>query len=790
MNMSKLSRFALGSTALALAQYSFAQSGQLEEIIVTAQKRTESLQDVPISIVAISGDLIVDRGISDLGELTAYIPNFQKSDNTLATTLVIRGISSGVNPGFEQSVVQYSDDIALGKAPLARMPFMDLQRVEVLRGPQNVLFGKNSIGGAISLITQDPTDELEGSIQMDYEPDYNTQQLIGILSGPISDSVRGRIALRGYKDDGYYENDNLGRDESESDQQTFRVKLAWDVNDNIETMLKVEHSSFDNKGNNAEVIEMFPYQGEAPALAGMNYADVIGLLGTLSGKNFGSEDGELNFHRNTNFKESRDTDVDNVTFSLNWSMENMDMTAVTGWVEYDERIASDSSLSGLELFETVADEGYTQFSQEIRFTSSADAGLDWIAGFFYQNSQIDQRVATTTYQGSLLTGFTPAVAAFLGDPALAALPLVADGQAWRKYGSESDVWAVFGQVTWEMSDTVRAIIGARYTEEDKDAQRSMDWINLQTGEFDPLQASIAAAVFGIDFKSLGELTGGPVHDLDEDTSDGAFTPSVALQWEYSESGMAYLSVATGSKASGFDAAGSRAGNFEYDDESVITYEAGLKSGLLSGSAEINLAVFYTDYTDLQVSQFDGNVGFFVGNAAEAVSQGVEIDGRWAITDSLTMRAAFAYLDFEFDDYASTCSAFEEPAPGEETCDFSGKRNLFTPEYSASVGFEYSRPITHAIDFRGGLDFNYRDEQFVDVAVTEQIKQDAHTKVNLRLGLESEHWSIAIIGKNLTDEEVVSYVTETPLASSFFETPSYYGYVERPRTYTLQAMYRY
>ena len=188
----------------------------LEEVIVTAQKRAESLQDVPISVIAVSGEMLSDNAIFDLSELTAYVPNFQKSDNPVASTLAIRGISSGINPGFEQSVVQYVDDIAMGRSALSRSPFMDLQRVEVLRGPQNVLFGKNSIGGAISLVTRNPTDKFEASIRLDYEPEFNTKQFVGTLSGPLGDSLRARIALRGYKDDGYYDNNINKQEKSEA----------------------------------------------------------------------------------------------------------------------------------------------------------------------------------------------------------------------------------------------------------------------------------------------------------------------------------------------------------------------------------------------------------------------------------------------------------------------------------------------------------------------------------------------------------------------------------------------
>ena len=172
-----------------------AHSQALEEVIVTAQKRAESLMDVPLSVSAVSGDKMLEAGIRNLGDLTAYVPNFQKSETSIGNYLSIRGISSGINQGFEQSVVQFIDDVALGRSPLARAPFMDLNRVEVLRGPQNVLFGKNAIGGALSLVTNTPTDELEGSIMLEYEPEYDSSEVNLVLSGGLTDDLRGRLAV-------------------------------------------------------------------------------------------------------------------------------------------------------------------------------------------------------------------------------------------------------------------------------------------------------------------------------------------------------------------------------------------------------------------------------------------------------------------------------------------------------------------------------------------------------------------------------------------------------------------
>ena len=190
-------------TFSAAGAYAQDDTAIFEEIVVSAQKRQQTLQDVPISVAVISGDRLVEAGIDNLDDLAPYVPNFSKGESGASAILRIRGIATGSNPSFEQSVVTYMDDISLSRAPLARMPFMDLERVEVLRGPQNVLFGKNAIAGAISMVSARPTDEFEGNFSLRYEPDFGDTLANVVLSGPISDSLRGRLAVR-YADYGGY----------------------------------------------------------------------------------------------------------------------------------------------------------------------------------------------------------------------------------------------------------------------------------------------------------------------------------------------------------------------------------------------------------------------------------------------------------------------------------------------------------------------------------------------------------------------------------------------------------
>ena len=243
--------------ALALAMPVSAQNLVLEEVVVTAQKRAQSLMDVPISVSAVTGEKMVDAGIRDLGDLARRTCRTSPSPTPLLVKFcAIRGISSGINRGFEQSVVQYTDDVALTRGVLARAPFMDLARVEVLRGPQNVLFGKNSVAGALSYATAKPTDELEGSLGAEYRDEDSAKQVRRHgLRPDHRQAVRGRLVARGVDSDGFHENNLTGRMTTAArDERAVRLTLGMDFSDNIDATLKLERSTFDMDGRGDELI--------------------------------------------------------------------------------------------------------------------------------------------------------------------------------------------------------------------------------------------------------------------------------------------------------------------------------------------------------------------------------------------------------------------------------------------------------------------------------------------------------------------------------------------------------
>ena len=795
-----------------VSAYAQEDTGMLEEIVVTAQKRQESLQDVPISVSVISGDKIVEAGIDNMDDLALYVPNFSKGESGAGAIIQIRGIGTGSNPAFEQSVVMYMDDISLSRGPLARMPLMDLERVEVLRGPQNVLFGKNSIAGAVSLITAKPTDEVEGSVSLRYEPDYGDTEGTVVLSGPLSDRVAGRLAVRYADYGGYYYNSFLARDEEQREEMAVRGTLRWDAGDDAELIFKFENNSIDGKGEGHELI--FGYDSLIPSLAGLDYTEAvaaiqggynaaIGAFG-LPPVDVGNDVISQDRVRRSAFSGYQELDLKKLQVTYNEEFDDFIFTSVTGYIGYEEDRLAGGGLSGIDITSILTNEKYDQISHEFRFTSTGDGPFSWIAGGFFQTWDLDQEGSTLVDDMNLpvllgLSGIAPG------------LESVANLKGTLSYDGDSATYAGFGQLTWSMSDVARLTVGGRYTHEIKNGRRVNDVINTTTGEFDITQAIFASCAFGIDYDTLGQASnffplpdclGNPpavgvynAHDAMDRRTEDAFTPSLTLELDVGDHSMFYASASQGFKAGGFDALAVRERNFEYEEEEVLGFELGMKSTFAGGRAQTNIAVFSSDYDDLQSTTFDGVAGFFTGNAAEYDAQGLEFDGRWRVTDALTLAGSFAYIDAEFGGgevvtNVIPCNVrFGQLNPG-VTCYREGRIPSNTPEWSGTFIADLVLPISGDIDFRATLDVLYEDEYFTEPTKEVATIQDAYTKFNLRLALEGERWTFAVLGKNLSDEDVLEFSSPLPIAGPDLFASAYYGYLQPPRTIAAQFDYRF
>ncbi len=784
------------------------QTPILEEIIVTAQKRVESLQDVPISTSAIAGDKLREAGIVDMKEISAYVPNFSMNETGISNAITIRGISSGINQGFEQSVGVYVDGIYYGRGQLARAPLFDMQRIEVARGPQPILFGKNSIAGAVSMITAQPTAEFEGSITALYEPDHGAEDLQLVLSGPISDTFRARLGVYNRNFDGYMNNIYLNRKEKQEDETVVRVSLAWDASDVLGIDLKIEHSEFDTVGRNIEMVNSV-----ALPTGGVDYITALG--GAVAGYNaavgagmrppplipYLAGDGVLN-HTKSSGTDEHQNEVDNITLTIDYQLGEHTLTLITGFVEYEFFQLCDCDFVSAPIIDgTTTTEAFDQFSQEIRITSPVGETLEYIAGLYYQENDL-------TYADKI--NIPP-------DGVLRAIDVnFANIDTRRAFEQDSDMLSVFAQVTWNVSDTLRLTFGGRYTTEDKEAMR----VQVHHAGGVALPATDPTGMIPNFLWAVNPLFGAfliePYDVIRADRSESKFTPLINAQWDVTDEIMLYGTYVTGFKAGGFDVRSNGhpdpavvnamnvlampavdiVGVFEFEDEEASSFEIGAKMTFANGRAELNAALYVTDYEDLQTSVFDGTLGFNVVNAAEASIQGIELDSRWAATDNLTLSASLGYLDFEFDNFTVSQCYFNDPRPvtGPGTCDASGDRKEYTPEWTATLIGDYERLVGNNLRFRTTAELIYSDDYIWSPTLDPLATQGSFTKINLRLGIGSEDgtWEVALVGRNLTDQDVSNFGGNATLASAFTGGTgnAYYTFVDRPRSVALQAVYRF
>ncbi len=790
--LSMVAAFAVGSV----------QAQTLEEVVVTAQKRVESLSDVPISVNVVGAEKITDSGITNLQDLSDFVPNLSMNQTGIGTNITIRGISSGINPAFEQSVGMYVDDVYYGRAPLSRVPYLDIARVEVLRGPQPILFGKNAIAGAIHMITAGASTEgTEGFVQADYNFDQEGYDVSGAANFALTDRLALRLVGLKRDTDGYYDNTHLGRAESALDEQVLRAKLRWEPTDSLIIDFKAENSQFDTEGRFLEIVNPVEVGG-SPSFATAISALTRGAV-TL--------DTEQDFNRQSN-GDIEEIEVDNYTLKVDWLVGDYTLTSISSRVEYEDYQQCDCDFINASLIDTSGLEEFEQTSQEFRLTSPGGETVDWIAGAFYQEYDVALGDITIVPGDSLLGALN------------GALPGTG---ARRAYATDSDLWSVFAQATWNISDAVRVTVGGRYSEETKDGARAIEIIDITDASpvrdilGQPVHAGsvapiVYAAAFAIDneqfnrsgFTDCGGASDATGHNLSCDRDESKFTPAINVQWDATDSAMFYASYTEGFKAGGFDARANNTGSFEFDEELATSYEIGTKMSLADGAAEVNVALYRTEYEDLQTSQFDGVLGFNVTNAGEATTQGIEIDGRWQAAESLLVNFAAGYLDFEFDSFPNSQCYFGETSdytsgPFVGLCDRTGDTREFTPEFTANIGGQYFISVGQSMELTLGLDLIYSDEYFVSPTLDPNLEQDAYTKLNGRISLASDDgaWQVSILLENMTDEEILTFGNQAPvsttLSGSFNQATgasgvatAYYGFYGAPFNVALQARYNF
>jgi len=606
----------LSSMALAIATISTGTyAAQLEEIIVTAQKRAESLQDVPISMTALSGEKISEAGMNSFADLAAYVPNLGISENAVATGIYMRGVGPGAQQSFEQSVGLYVDGVHMAKGRQVRTGMFDLAQVEVLRGPQGILFGKNTLAGAINVTSASANigDEFGGKISVSKES-YDGQTIEGHIAGSVTDTLAMRFAIKDRQSDGYLHNSYANQDSPSADETMWRLSANWEPSENVS--VKFTHAESEQvRGGSTIAINQFSKTDYTGGADGIMFGVMLGipaynyaaqfpdfLSGAGAGKldayrdaiSFGGCALESSLGRSSSVcdnggekPEGTNTNTQDTSLNIDIELANgYRFTSVTGRAAYDYEDGIDADGLPVRFIGRSDISDYEQTSQEFRLSSSADAKFSFITGAYWENQvqTIDRIVAVDgtlglpaglstfpsvgpspsflafdptqvdglNYIGSLTGGRSDYAVGELGETLWMA------GGRISNWEQETDAWAVFFQGTYNLTDNLSLTAGIRYTEEDKTAVAAMynttaDIGYTATGLDLNVTEGLATPTDSALWPTLvHSLFGTYNHQFDDERSTDQLMPAMSLEWKASDTSMFYASYSEGFKSGGFN----------------------------------------------------------------------------------------------------------------------------------------------------------------------------------------------------------------------------------------------
>jgi iron complex outermembrane recepter protein len=799
-----------------------AQSEGLEEILVTAQRREQSLQDVPISVTAITGEAIEQGGFSDVEDLSIFVPNLFMRDAFTGQSLIVRGVGTSTgNEAFEQAVAAFSDGVYYGRDNLSQGAVFDLERVEVVRGPQPTFAGQSATAGAINVITRKPGESWEGGVNMAFGSDEERTFDFG-AGGPLSENFGIRVAGR------YYELDDAGYvsivgnvPQGVKENKAGRVVATWAPTDNLDFTFKYEHQDVWQRGTAGEytVCETRPQFSTAnttiaPGLPAACALDVVvnganlnvldggrGTGGSLDARAAvdalnaasGAAPGSPGYWGNPltivniayglnqvaeyNYPEDRDFQADVALGAVDWQIGELTLSTNTSFIEYDKEDWLDPDDSSFAVFNDHRLEDFEQFAQEIRLTSPLDQAVSWMVGAYYQEHTLHSRI--DVYLPRLLgtAAYQPAGARAVGFGGM-----LTEDSEWK---------SAFFAATWNATESFRVDFGGRYQDATKDGRLPAEAAFL---------VGPTATTFG-PFAPIPPGNNGGVPAVGTvEASD--FLPEVGVEWDVSDNVMTYVKYAEAFKNGGFvmspPVGGGLPDPFSFAPEFAEGYELGAKSRLADNRLELNAALYRTDYTNLQVTVFISAIGRFITtNAAEAHTQGFELDGRWAVTDAFTLGFAGAFgSEAVYDAYdGASCNSLEaKSVPPPCRADRSGVSLPYAPDWTFSFNPDYRSMIGSNFELVIGANIRFSDGYWISDNEDPRNEVGSFERVDLRVGLRPSdgRWEAAIYGRDLTDERLTvggqpdfqHKTTDPTLYDGFGNTR------ERGRRYGVQFSYNF
>ena len=727
--------------------------GILEEITVTAQRRETNLQTTPVAITAYTGDMIENNRIFTMFDLANNTPSFSLTANTpLDLEMNIRGVTNTRldAPTADPSVGMFMDDVYIGRTGGMNVDFYDIERIEIIRGPQGVLLGKNVVGGALSVFSRRPEFENSGEVMVSLG-NYKSVLVNGFLTGALSESVAGRFSFQSRTHDGYGYDLLNDRELDNLNSRQFRGQLVFEPKDSIFSARWVV--DYNDDSTNGITVVAVPDTAAGGLRPWSNLRDFIGLTDPRVAVPERSQyAGDDFFHTQLLEREGWGT-----MLNMEWAFSGSVLTSITGYRDVQTAQLYDQTGGGPDVFDELydfndflafnpvaatflfsepvrEDTDIKQFSQEIRLTSNTDSNWDWIVGAYYKRDEIDK------------------LDRFFGESITGALPTLSGESHWDNRGKMDSI-AGFAQVGYQFTDAWKLTIGGRYTKDDKSGY--IDGIQVATGDrFTPT-----------DTAPLTPLQRPFSTDYGDTWSE--FTPQGILEFQPSEAWYWYGSISTGFKGGGYEdtPANEIAANIPFDPETVTNYELGFKSTLLEGRMRLNATVFYMDYKDLQVQQTNEDcLCNITDNASDARIKGLEVEFQWAATDALLLFASGSMLDHEYKDFVENSGV-----------DSSGNKLQRTPDNQFSVGFDWTFGSGNMTDsFLLNMNYYWQDQLFWQPS--NMNWEDSYGLWNARFSYAppTKMWSLSAWIKNGSDK-----LYRTNIIPFFGEEVGQYG---APRTY--------
>ncbi len=742
--------------------------GVLEEVVVKATKREQSSQDIAITVNAFSGDQLRRLGIFETKEIVAQVPNMQLNNGIGLNAFNIRGIGSNdFQTNIDSPVAVHVDEVYLSKTFMNKLISFDLESVEVAKGPQGTLNGRNTTGGTVSFYTKKPTETFEAGLLLT-AGNYDTRRIEGFVSGPLGDQIQGRVSVIDVdQGEGFYKNLTTGGTEGRDDYTAVRAQLNWDIGEDTSILLSLHSGKDTGSVPPYDVTGVYtpesyalidPNGGVGGAIGGAATGTLVRCAPYNDGSVTGATASCLRGHDGLYAG-----DADPFT-SLGHDYHNVDHESRGGSLrlEHDFGGVTFTSLSAYEYFERDQEEVgdnsaiYTgtwifwyseikQHTQEFRLNSNEDGPLNYVAGLFYEKDELYTRDWLTLGAGELsgLGGFDTA------------------------FDQTVEALALFGNLNYELSDELTLTLGLRYSQEDTEIEGGTCFaagIDRSRKDDRPTSGCLAQLT------SSDNVVGGNKRD-DSNTSYVA-----SLDWTPAgfEDTMFYGSVSSGFRSGGFNAdLATEPGQFNsLSPEEITAYEFGFKSILNDGTMRLNAALFYYDFENgfINVDNPLSPVPYTI-NAAGLEVTGLDVEFQWLISQNWRLDAGLGLLDAEI--------SSDSISDGQS---IDGNRPVNSPESSFNVSLSHNRELGNDFALEANINFDWRDDQYFETNNKPIDRQDAYGLANAYIGITSGNWQFGLWGKNLTDEEYKVYVNDLPV---FGWSLANYG---DPRTFGLRVGY--